>query len=52
MASLVARYGYIAPEAQPESWGPDGFIDSLLAVLDWLPGTTTDGRNGFGSASL
>ena len=41
MASLVARYGYIAPEAQPESWGPDGFIDSLLAVLDWLPGTTT-----------
>ena len=41
MASLVARYGYIAPQATPESWGPDGFIDSLLALLDWLPGTTT-----------
>ena len=37
MAALVASYGYIAPEIAPESWGPDGFIDSLPAVLDWLP---------------
>jgi hypothetical protein len=21
----------------PEGWKPDGFIDSLPAVLDWLP---------------
>lgn len=38
MASLVARYGYIAAEVTPETWGPDGLIDSLPAVLDWLPG--------------
>jgi phosphoglycolate phosphatase len=37
MASLVARYGYIASDVMPESWKPDGFIDSLPAVLDWLP---------------
>src|SRR5215472_8779179 len=37
MASLVARYGYISLETQPESWGPDGLVDSLPAVLDWLP---------------
>jgi len=40
MAALVASYGYIAPEIAPESWGPDGFIDSLAAVLDWLPQST------------
>ncbi len=37
MASLVARYGYIASDIKPESWNADGFIDSLPAVLDWLP---------------
>ena len=37
MASLVAKYGYIAPDVAPEAWGPDGLIDSLPAVLDWLP---------------
>ena len=37
MASLVARYGYIASDVLPESWKADGFIDSLPAVLDWLP---------------
>ena len=38
MAALVASYGYIAPEIAPVSWGPDGLIDSLPGVLDWLPG--------------
>ncbi|HEV3240743.1 MAG TPA: HAD-IA family hydrolase [Casimicrobiaceae bacterium] len=38
MAALVARYGYIAADAGPEAWQPDGFIDSLPALLDWLPG--------------
>src|SRR5438034_916776 len=40
MAALVASYGYISPETTPESWKPDGFIDSLPAVLEWLPATT------------
>ena len=44
MASLVARYGYIALETQPESWGPDGLVDSLPAVLDWLPERTRAGE--------
>lgn len=39
MAALVASYGYIAADAAPESWGPDGWLDSLPAVLDWLPAT-------------
>ena len=43
MASLVARYGYIARDVEPESWGPDGLIDSLPAVLDWLPDRARDG---------
>ena len=37
MSSLVATYGYIAPEAALASWATDGYIDSLPAVLDWLP---------------
>jgi phosphoglycolate phosphatase len=37
MAALVARYGYIGSDVMPEGWKPDGFIDSLPAVLDWLP---------------
>jgi phosphoglycolate phosphatase len=39
MAALVASYGYIAPEIAPISWAPDGLIDSLPGVLDWLPQT-------------
>lgn len=37
MAALVASYGYIAADRAPESWGPDGLIDSLPALLRWLP---------------
>jgi len=37
MAALVARYGYIAPDIAPEAWAPDGLIDSLAELLDWLP---------------
>jgi hypothetical protein len=33
----VASYGYIAPEIAPEAWAPDGLIDSLPRLLDWLP---------------
>jgi N-acetyl-D-muramate 6-phosphate phosphatase len=37
MSSLVATYGYIASEAAMASWTTDGYIDSLPALLDWLP---------------
>jgi phosphoglycolate phosphatase len=37
MAALVASYGYIAPDIAPEAWAPDGLIDSLPRLLDWLP---------------
>jgi 2-phosphoglycolate phosphatase len=37
MKTLVARYGYFAPEDAPERWPADGCIDSLPGLLDWLP---------------
>ena len=37
MKTLVARYGYFAPEDTPEHWPADGGIDSLAKLLDWLP---------------
>jgi len=37
MAALVARYGYIAADIAPEAWAPDGLIESLPRLLDWLP---------------
>jgi N-acetyl-D-muramate 6-phosphate phosphatase len=37
MKTLVARYGYFAPEDTPEDWPATGGIDSLAQLLDWLP---------------
>jgi N-acetyl-D-muramate 6-phosphate phosphatase len=37
MKTLVARYGYFAPEDTPERWPANGSIDSLPGLLDWLP---------------
>ncbi len=37
MKTLIARYGYFAPEDAPERWPADGSIDSLTMLLDWLP---------------
>jgi N-acetyl-D-muramate 6-phosphate phosphatase len=37
MKTLVARYGYFAPEDTPEHWPATGGIDSLAQLLDWLP---------------
>jgi N-acetyl-D-muramate 6-phosphate phosphatase len=37
MKTLIARYGYFAPEDAPERWPADGCIDSLPMLLDWLP---------------
>jgi 2-phosphoglycolate phosphatase len=37
MKTLIARYGYFAPEDAPHCWPADGCIDSLPRLLDWLP---------------
>ena len=36
MATLVASYGYIAPDEEPRDWGADGFIDSPEDILPWI----------------
>lgn len=36
MKTLVALFGYISKEDQPERWGADGLIRSPREVLDWL----------------
>jgi phosphoglycolate phosphatase len=36
MPVLVARYGYLSPEDDPEAWAADGSIDDPRAVLRWL----------------
>jgi N-acetyl-D-muramate 6-phosphate phosphatase len=38
MPVLVARYGYLGPEDDPDSWRPDAHIDLPLQILDWLDG--------------
>jgi 2-phosphoglycolate phosphatase len=37
MKTVLARFGYLGPEDTPDSWHADGSIDSLRALLDWLP---------------
>lgn len=34
--SLVALYGYLGEQDQPERWGAAGFIRSPAGLLDWL----------------
>ncbi len=41
MPVLVARYGYLGPEDDPDSWQPDAHIDTPLQILDWLDGAAT-----------
>jgi phosphoglycolate phosphatase len=36
MGTLVARYGYIEADEQPEDWGADALIDEPREILDWL----------------
>jgi phosphoglycolate phosphatase len=33
---LVALFGYIGENEQPEGWGADGMIDAPLDVLAWI----------------
>ena len=37
MATIVASYGYIEPQDEPQNWRADGIIGSPSALLDWLP---------------
>ena len=41
MPVLVAAYGYLGPEDDTHSWGPDGHIQSPLELLSWLDGRST-----------
>ena len=36
MPALVARYGYLGPADDPESWHPDGHIDAPGGIIEWL----------------
>lgn len=36
MPVLVARYGYLGPDDDPEGWQPDALIDHPLGILQWL----------------
>lgn len=36
MKTLIAMFGYIEAEEQPETWGADAAIDTPQQVLDWL----------------
>lgn len=36
MPVLVARYGYLGPEDDPDSWQPDGHIDTPLQILEFM----------------
>jgi N-acetyl-D-muramate 6-phosphate phosphatase len=40
MQVLVARYGYLGPEDDPDSWQPDAQINTPLQIIDWLDGAT------------
>jgi phosphoglycolate phosphatase len=36
MPVLVARYGYLGPDDDPDGWGPDGQIDAPAGIIEWL----------------
>jgi phosphoglycolate phosphatase len=41
MPVLVARYGYLGPDDDPDRWQPDAQIDRPQQIIDWLDGTLT-----------
>jgi 2-phosphoglycolate phosphatase len=41
MPVLVARYGYLGPDDDPDSWQPDAMIDAPLEIIDWLDGASS-----------
>jgi len=36
MRTMTARWGYLAPHDQPESWQADIIIDHPRDILQWL----------------
>lgn len=36
MRTLVALYGYLAEDSDPQSWGADGLVESPYQILAWL----------------
>jgi phosphoglycolate phosphatase len=36
MLTLVATFGYLGEQDQPESWGANGIITSPPDIIDWL----------------
>jgi len=36
MKTLVALFGYIRDDDQPENWGADGLVNSPTEILSWL----------------
>ena len=36
MKTLVALFGYIGEDEQPDSWGADGMIAHPAELLDWI----------------
>lgn len=41
MATLVALYGYLAEDDQPEHWGADGLLQHPGDLIAWLDGVST-----------
>ena len=37
MPTLIAEYGYLEAEDNPEGWAADGMISTPRGLLDWLP---------------
>jgi N-acetyl-D-muramate 6-phosphate phosphatase len=41
MATIVADYGYLGEQGCADGWPATGWIDTPLALLDWLPASRT-----------
>ncbi len=39
MKTLVATYGYLQPDDQPELWGADALVDSPSQITTWIDST-------------
>ncbi|MDH5360406.1 MAG: phosphoglycolate phosphatase [Gammaproteobacteria bacterium] len=40
MKTMVALFGYIEADDQPQQWGADSMIETPLSILDWLDNQT------------
>jgi phosphoglycolate phosphatase len=44
MRTLIARYGYLGPDDQPQDWRADGMIDQPGEILTWMQDLRTEPR--------